>query len=139
MRMNGSLTIGKLADASKVNVETIRFYEKKGLLKRPTSKKGAFRVYPSDYITRIGFIKKAQELGFTLVEIKDLLQLDQNSTATCAHVSKKASSKLNEVQEKIKSLKSMEKSLKNIIKACGVGPKMKACCRVSDCFESKCS
>ncbi|MDA8792196.1 MerR family DNA-binding protein [Bacteriovoracaceae bacterium] len=137
--MNESLTIGKLADASQVNVETIRFYEKKGLLKKPTSKRGAFRVYPLDYITRIGFIKKAQILGFTLIEIKDLLLLDQNSTATCSHVSKKASLKLNEVQEKIDSLKRMEKSLENIIKACDVSPEMKACCRVSDCFESNCS
>ncbi|WP_273869973.1 heavy metal-responsive transcriptional regulator [Halobacteriovorax sp. GB3] len=138
MSMTQPLTIGKLADASNVNVETIRFYERKGLLKRPTTKAGAFRVYPNQYISKISFIKKAQELGFTLAEIKDLLLLDQNTSATCAHVSKKANKKLLEVKEKIESLKKMKKSLEKIIHACDAGPDIKACCRVSDCFDSKC-
>lgn len=136
--MNETLTIGKLANISEVNVETVRFYERKGLLKKPTSKVGSFRVYPQDYISKIKFIKRAQELGFTLKEIKELLVLDQNTRATCANVSQRAESKITEVQEKIASLKKMEEALKKIVKACDAGPDAKACCRVSDCFESKC-
>ena len=136
--MNESLTIGKLADAALVNVETIRFYERIGLLRRPTQKKGAFRVYPAQYISVIVFIKKAQELGFTLKEIAELLKLDSNTRATCAHISKKAQGKLEQVQEKIQSLKVIEKALKKIVTACEIGPEEKACCRVSDCFEGKC-
>lgn len=139
MSMNESLTIGKLAKASYVNVETIRFYEKQGLLKQPNSKKGAFRVYPEGYISKIGFIKRAQKLGFTLTEIKDLFRLDQNTRATCGSVSRIAETKVNQIREKIKSLKVMEKSLLNVIAACEAGPEQKACCRVSDCFDSKCS
>lgn len=136
--MNDSLTIGKLAKVSDVNVETVRYYERKGLLKIPSNKKGAFRVYPEDYIAKINFIKKAQDLGFTLSEIKELLTLDQNIRSTCSVVSKKAESKMVEVRKKIASLKKMESSLKKLIKACDVGPDAKACCKVSDCFESKC-
>ena len=138
MNMDESLTIGKLAKASNVNVETIRFYEKKGLLKKPLTKKGAFRIYPEVYVSRLEFIKRVQELGFTLSEIKELLLLDENTKSTCSHVSKKATFKLEEVKEKIRSLKRMEKSLKRIIEACDQGPEIKACCRVSDCFDSKC-
>lgn len=134
-----SLTIGKLANSSEVNVETIRFYERKGLLKIPSQKRGAFRVYPEDYISKIRFIKKAQDLGFTLKEIKELLILDQNTRATCSSVSEKAQKKMNEVQEKIDALKQMEKALKKIVKACDQSPEAKACCRVSDCFETQCS
>ncbi len=138
MRMNDLLTIGKLAKRAHVNVETIRFYEKKSLLKKPNTKVGAFRVYPDEYISKILFIKKAQDLGFTLNEIKDLLILDQNKRSTCENVAQKARIKVEEVQEKIKSLKKMEKSLKKIITACEDGPEAKACCKVSDCFDRKC-
>ena len=139
MNMNESLTIGKLAQSAGVNLETVRFYERKGLLKRPTSKRGAFRVYPFEYVSKIQFIKKAQEIGFTLNEIKELLVLDQNKKATCSDVASIARLKVSEVKEKINSLKLMEKSLNKIIKACEIGPNEKACCRVSDCFDSKCS
>lgn len=139
MSMNESFTIGTLAKIAKVNVETIRFYEKKGLLKRPTSKKGSFRVYSKDYVVKMNFIKQAQALGFTLKEIKEFLFLDESKTATCHTVSERANEKLLEVREKIKALRKMEKSLLKIVASCDLGPDAKACCKVSDCFGSKCS
>lgn len=134
-----SLTIGKLAGAAEVGVETIRFYERKGLLKKPTTRLGAFRVYSEDNISKIKFIKKAQDLGFTLKEIKELMALDQNSKSTCSNVANKAETKLNEVQDKIKDLRQIETALVKLLDACLQSPEAKACCKVSDCFENKCS
>ncbi|MCB1198181.1 MAG: MerR family DNA-binding protein [Deltaproteobacteria bacterium] len=133
--MNKLLTIGKLAKVSDVGVETIRFYHRKGLLAEPATRNGAFRVYPDVYVSKIRFIKKAQQLGFTLAEIKDLLLLDQNKNATCKSVALKAQAKVEEVKAKIDGLRKMEQALMKIIVACGQGPQAKACCQVSDCFD----
>lgn len=136
--MENSLTIGKLAKLANVNVETIRFYENKGILTRPTKKKGQFRVYSENYISKLNFIKKTKELGFTLKEIKDLLVLDQDENSTCKNVGDKALNKLEEIQDKINSLKLIEKRLKKIIKTCDNELDQRACCKVSDCLDSKC-
>lgn len=133
------LTIGKLAGAADVGIETIRFYERKGLIKKPTTKLGAFRVYATENVSKIKFIKKAQDLGFTLKEIKDLMSLDQNTKATCSDVSQKTEIKLQEVKEKIKNLKKIEMALTKLLNACDVSKEAKACCKVSDCFENKCN
>ncbi len=133
------LTIGKLAQASDVGVETVRFYERQGLIKKPQTKVGAFRIYPEEHIAKIKFIKKAQDLGFTLKEIKDLLLLDQNTRSTCADLAKKADKKLSEVKLKIHDLKKIEQALMKLQKACEQSSEAKACCKISDCFENKCS
>lgn len=130
-------TIGKLAKESGVGVETVRFYERKGLIKKPNTKQG-FRNYAEDDTKRILFIKHAQNLGFTLKEIKDLLELNTNPKATCDDVKQKAESKLQEVKEKIEKLEQMKKSLMDLSKACNVGKKAMACCQILDCFETNC-
>ena len=132
------LTISKLAKAAKVGIETVRFYERRGLLKKPHSKIGSYRQYPQTDITKIQFIKKAQLIGFTLGEIKELLILDGNKNSTCGDVKSRAQSKLDEVNEKIKSLKFMKESLEQLVFACNVSAEAKSCCKVITCFEGNC-
>ncbi len=132
------LTIGKLAEAAQVGVETIRFYEKKGLIKKPTSRIGAYRIYPVESVQKIHFIKRGQELGFTLSEIKELMLLDQNTRATCEDVAERAQKKLTEVHKKLQDLKRMEDALAKLIHACHTSPTAKACCKVSDCLSNNC-
>ena len=91
--MKEEYTIGKLAKESGVTVETVRFYEQKGLIKQPSSKTG-YRKYPYDDVVKIKFIKRTQELGFTLNEAKELLELRVKSNAKCGQVKIKAESKL---------------------------------------------
>ena len=99
--MKESLTIGKLAASADVGVETIRFYERKGILKQP-KKIGTFRTYPEEYIARIRFVKRSQELGFTLQETKELLDLKIKDQAKCSDVLSKTEIKINEINQKIK-------------------------------------
>lgn len=115
--MNQKLTIGKLALASEVGVETVRFYERKGLIKQP-EKQGTFRHYSDELIARIKFIKRAQELGFTLAETKELLELKIKSHSKCGDVLDKTERKILEINNKIKDLKRMQKSLKGLANCC---------------------
>ncbi|MGI4993655.1 MerR family DNA-binding protein [Halobacteriovorax sp. GFR7] len=131
--MNETLTIGKLAEASGVNLETIRFYERKGILIQP-KKSGAFRHYPSEYITRIKFIKRSQELGFTLSETKELLDLRIKNHAKCSDVLSKTETKIKEINEKIKDLKKMKKSLEGLANCCVDDNQPLSDCPILDCF-----
>lgn len=114
---NMPLTIGKLATAAEVGVETIRFYERKKLLKQPP-KNGGFRFYPEEYIFRIRFLKRSQELGFTLSEARDLLELRLQKQSKCADVFKKTNVKIDEIDAKIRDLKKMKTSLKKLAACC---------------------
>lgn len=134
--MKESLTIGKLADASDVNVETIRFYERKGILKQP-KKQGTFRHYPDEYITRIQFIKRSQELGFTLKEAKELLDLKIKNQAKCSDVLSKTEEKINEINQKIKDLKKMKKSLEGLANCCVDSNQPLSDCPILECFMDK--
>lgn len=134
---NTGLTIGTLAESSGVGVETIRFYERKGLIKRPARRLTTYRQYSFDDARRVRFIKRAQGLGFTLKEIKEFFALtDGTYSATCGDVRKRAESKLAEIEEKLKDLQRMKRSLKELARACGEGKKALAECRILDCFES---
>ena len=92
-------TIGKLAVAAGVGVETVRFYERKGLIKRPSVKEG-FRKYSEEDAKRIRFIKRSQDLGFTLKEIKGLFELNSNPRAVCSDVRLQAEAKMAEIEKK---------------------------------------
>mgnify|MGYP001500637120 CR=1 FL=1 len=136
MNMKESLTIGKLADASDVNVETIRFYERKGILKQP-KKQGAFRYYPNEYIARIRFIKRSQELGFTLKETKELLDLKIKNQAKCSDVLSKTEEKISEIDQKISDLKKMKKSLEGLANCCVDSNQPLSDCPILECFMDK--
>jgi len=132
------LTIGKLAKEAKVGVETVRFYERKGLIQRPKRNGSQFREYDPDNIRRIRFIKRTQEVGFTLKEVKDLLGLRVSSRATCGDVRKRTDKKLLEIERKISDLKEMKRSLKKLSDACFEKKTSTSNCPILECFEGEC-
>ena len=116
-------TIGRVAEAAGVGVETIRFYERRGLIAQPTPVKTSFREYPESAANRIRFIKRAQELGFTLSEVAELLSLSEKSGATRKSVKELAAKKLLLIREKLEDLRHMEVTLSKLVEDCsGKGP-----------------
>jgi len=122
------LTISKVAHQAGVGVETIRFYHRKGLIKQPAKPaSGGFRVYPLETVQRIRFIRQAQELGFSLREVKDLLGLRAIPSSDCSEVRTQAQIKLDEVNRKIKQLTRMRTALTQLIAACPGKGALHAC------------
>ena len=118
-----SLRTGELARQADVNVETLRFYERKGLLPEPPRRTSGYREYPPDTVQRIRFIQRAKELGFTLREVKGLLELRVDPETTCAQVRRQAAEKIADVHQKIADLKTIEQALSKLMKSCsGHGP-----------------
>src|SRR5262244_515588 len=116
-------TIGELAKQAKVHVETLRYYERRGLIPRPRRTVSNYRVYSSENLRRVKFIKQAQGLGFSLKEIKKLLALRATPRARCADVRTYAAHKIEDIDEKIRSLARMRKTLEKLIAECsGDGP-----------------
>lgn len=114
-----NLTISKTARQAGVGVETIRFYQRKGLIEQPRKPQdGGYRTYSIEIIQQIKFIRHAQELGFALREIKELLNLRADPRSDCAEVRQRASEKLIEVERKISQLKKIGKALIKVIEAC---------------------
>jgi len=112
------LKIGELARQSDVQIETLRFYERKGLLKPAKRTEKGYRLYDLNDISRVRFIKHAQKLGFSLREVVELLELKLDRKSKCADVEKRAQSKIDEIDHKIGSLKKMRSVLKSLTKAC---------------------
>lgn len=120
--MNG-LRSGQLAKAADVNVETLRYYERRGLLPEPPRRESGYRVYPQDSVSRLRFIKGAQELGFTLEEIQELLALRVDVEATKTDVRQRAQDKVAQIDAKISALQQMRDALTHLIEQChGDGP-----------------
>ena len=114
-----TMTIGKTASKAGVGVETVRFYERRGLIDQPPRPaNGGFRVYPEQTVERIRFIRQAQELGFALAEIAGLLALRADPSADCAEVRDHARAKLGEVDRKIAGLEHLRSALAQVIAAC---------------------
>lgn len=118
-----SLTAGKVARLAKVNFETLRYYERRGLLPAPQRAGSNYRLYTEESVLRLRFIKQAQELGFSLREINDLLSLRARPGTRCADILRRSKAKVREIDEKVRRLKSMRKALSKLISACsGKGP-----------------
>lgn len=113
-----SMTIGKVARFAEVGVETVRFYEREGLIAEPPRRESGYRQYPVETVSRIRFIKHAKELGFTLKEIRELLSLQIDSEATCDDVRKRAEAKILDIEEKLQALERMKMALINLVKSC---------------------
>lgn len=113
-----TLRIGELAKESNVHIETLRFYERKGLLRAAKRTEKGYRLYGRDDISRVLFIKEAQKLGFSLKEVTELLQLKLDRTSQCADVESRAKGKIEEIDHKIKSLKKMRSILLTLANAC---------------------
>jgi MerR family mercuric resistance operon transcriptional regulator len=117
------LTIGKVAKAADVGVETIRFYEREGLIAAPPRRRSGYREYPEDTVRRVRFIRHAKELGFTLREIAELLSMRVDERTSCAEVRALARTKIADVDERIAALQRMRDALDRLARRCrGVGP-----------------
>lgn len=114
--MSVEVTIGVLAKHGGVNVETIRYYQRRGLLPEPSKPSGGFRKYDPDSVKRVRFIKRAQSLGFTLDEILGLLALDEKTA--CLETRQIAADKLELIHEKLADLMRMRKALSSLVHAC---------------------
>ncbi|MDQ0339062.1 MerR family mercuric resistance operon transcriptional regulator [Caldalkalibacillus uzonensis] len=119
-----SLTIGQVAKRSNVNLETVRYYERLGLIKEPPRTEAGYRMFPADVVDKIKFIKRAQELGFTLSEIKKLIRIAENEEHFTAHeVHQFAKQKLDDLEAKIRDLEKMKSVLQDLSERCsGKGP-----------------
>lgn len=118
-----SLTIGTVARQAGVGVETVRFYEREGMIDEPPRRTSGYRQYPPEAVARIRFVRRAKELGFTLKEIKELLLLRASPGSRCADVRQRAQAKIEDIQQRVGDLQKMEKALKRLMAACsGRGP-----------------
>lgn len=132
-----TMTIGKLAEQAGVGVETVRFYQRKQLLRLPKSD-GTFRTYSNEDAQKIVFIKKAQELGFTLSEVKELLELNTKPHMTCGTVKAKTLLKIAEIKNKIRDLEQMKSSLETLAHACDANQDSIRQYKVQECFAGCC-
>ena len=116
--MSTTLTIGQLARRAGVGVETVRFYEREGLIFEPPRRPSGYRDYPHETVTRIVFIRRAKELGFSLKEIRELLELRVQPRQNCARVKESAEAKIADIDTKIAALRRMRRGLTALTKAC---------------------
>jgi Hg(II)-responsive transcriptional regulator len=123
----GYLKIGEVAKETGVGIETIRFYERKGLLDEPSRRPSGYRQYDVSIVARLQFIRRAKELGFTLSEIAELLGLWFDTGAKCCDVRKKAQAKIEEIEAKLTSLQAMKQSLKALVETCQQRGSMEDC------------
>ena len=133
----GAAKIGQVAQATGLSIDTIRFYERQGLLKRSPRTEGGFRLFAVGDIETLKFVRKAQELGFSLNEIRELLILRSDHTPACSHVKELLGQKLTAVEQKISELQSLQRSLKGALQKCKRELKAAAsgheeCCPVID-------
>ena len=115
--MNGQ-TIGAVAKQANVHVETLRYYERRGLVARPLRSVANYRLYSVETVQRVRFIKHAQALGFSLQEIKELLALRAAPRAWCADVRVRAETKISAIETKIRALQAMKKALAKLVTEC---------------------
>ena len=123
--MRSELTIGKLATAAGVNIETIRYYQRRGLLDKPDKPLDGYRRYPAEMATRLRFIKRAQQLGFILEEVKGLLLLEDGQN--CRETRLLAERKLALIEERMIDLASMRRTLRQLIAECAKGRRPRTC------------
>lgn len=128
------LSIGQVAHLSGVGVETIRFYEREGLLEVPVRRASGYRQYAEEAVKHIRFIKRAQHLGFSLKEIRELLTLRVDTETSCEQVKKRAAAKLAEVEQKMIELQRMRQALLQVASLCDrEGPRGR--CPMLDALE----
>lgn len=126
--MSTAITISRAAQRAGVGVETIRFYERRGLIAQPPRPRtGGYRLYDDTVVERIRFIRQAQELGFSLREIADLLALRADPAADCSNVRLQAIAKRDDVNRKIAQLQHIRGALDGLIASCPGGGALRAC------------
>jgi MerR family copper efflux transcriptional regulator len=117
------LKIGEVAERGGVNLQTIRYYEREKLLPEPPRLASGYRVYPDDTVKRVRFIKRAQEIGFTLAEIRELLAIRIDADRDSSEVRAIAQAKISDIEGKIRTLQQMKQALGRMTQRCsGCGP-----------------
>ncbi len=127
----GRLTIGKLAQAASVNVETVRYYQPIGLLEEPEAQ-GSYRHYGDEHLQQLQFIRRAKDAGFSLEEIRELLQLDD--VADRARIRQLASSRLADIDARIRDMQALSRRLKTLVTQCE-DETGSACCPIVETFR----
>lgn len=122
-----ALKIGEVAKRSDVGIETIRYYERQGLLAEPDRRPSGYRQYDESVVSRLQFIRNAKDLGFTLAEIRELLGLWFDVSTRCVHVRERAEQKITDIEDRIRSLQKMKRSLKKIISQCETRDTVEVC------------
>ena len=115
------LLIGALSDQTGVNIETIRYYERIGVMPKPARSGGGQRLYETVHLNRLAFIKRSRDLGFSLNEVRDLLTLIDGGELTCAEVHALTINHLKQVREKLSDLRKLERALKDLAAQCSRG------------------
>ena len=115
---DGALSSGDLAREAGVNIQTLRYYERRGLLRAPERSEGGHRQYPAESIRLIRFIKRAQDLGFTLKEVEELVVLRSAPRRECSRVQRLALAKLADVDEKIGRLRAIRRAISTLLESC---------------------
>lgn len=126
MDESATLSIGQLARATGTKVETIRFYEKSGLLPAPARTEGNYRTYTSAHLGRVSFIRRARDLGFSLDQVRELLELADDRTQPCGAIDAIASAHRAEIERKILGLQALKAELDSLIDQC-------SCSTIAEC------
>src|SRR5579864_7802992 len=116
--MSNGIQIGRVSEQTGLSIDAIRFYEKQRLIERPPRTEGGFRLFHPEDIHRILFIQRAQQLGFSLLEIRELLVLQREEGQACSHVRDLLQSKLGTVRDKIRALGAIEQQLNKSLRKC---------------------
>lgn len=135
MKKQSTMTIGALAKTANVGVETIRFYERKGIIQQPP-KRGGFRYYNEGDARRIQLVKKLQDIGFTLEEVKEFLLTETCCGETKTLIAQKSKRKIAEITAKIEELQIAVSALEKFANACGAEGNISFDCELLDCFEN---
>jgi MerR family mercuric resistance operon transcriptional regulator len=131
-----ALKIGEVAARGGVNLQTIRYYEREGLLPKPPRLASGYRAFPADAVHRVRFIKRAQELGFSLAEIRELFSIQIDTKKDCSDVQRLAKAKIVDIEQKIDTLQSMKRVLTRLARACpGRGPSSQ--CPILESIDSE--
>lgn len=130
------LTIGEVAKAAEVGIETVRFYEREGLIAEPPRRQSGYRQYPPDTVRRLRFIRRAKDLGFTLKEVGELLGLRVDPDRSCADVKTLARAKMANIEAKMLDLARIQAALTELVRSCrGKGPT--SSCPILDALDKQ--
>ncbi len=133
------LLIGKVAKISGTSVDTIRFYEKQGLIPPPSRRESGYREYTRETLVRLAFIRNAKELGFTLLEIREMLELRTTSGTPCQSVQKLAEDKILVATEKIERLTAIRSALEKLLESCRSPGHQTSDCPILDALDTSLS
>lgn len=131
-----TLTSGQVARSAGVNLQTLRYYERRGLLPCPPRRPAGYRQYSSEAVRLVQFVKRAQSLGFTLEQIRELLRLRTEEQASCADVRARARAKVEDIERRLRDLEAIREALKTLIDSCGSdGPARR--CPILEALEGR--